>query len=410
LFDADLQSAPRGNWVGVARVPPEESAAYCNVAVADGRVVEIRDKQRCDDSYRAFTGLFHVADHAEFWGALARPVLVQNEHQLGDGLRGLMEGPGLAAFEIDWTDVGGAGKYRAAVEARIPYDFSKSGEFLYFVGERVIKFFDDPAIVARRVAKARLKPDCFPEIAGVADQFYAYRFQPGHTLYERNSPALFRKLLAWLDRRLWTPAEVEPQRMRDLCREFYRDKTLARLAEYERKHAGDLPRRFNDAPLPLARELLDRVDWDELSEGVPRFIHGDLHFENLVYDPEADRFVLLDWRQDFAGEIAFGDWYYDLAKLHGGLVLNQDYIRRGLFSVERQGDGIFVDFAVRFTSADHQRILAEYVAARRLDLERIRLLSALIYLNMAPLHHPPFDEALYALGTKLLADELERKR
>src|SRR5690606_5660940 len=160
-----------------------------------------------------------------------------------------------------------------------------------------------------------------------AEQFYCYSFQPGHTLYERSSPALFRKLLDWLEREVWTPIDVAPEVIRARCRTFHRDKTVARIADYERKRAGKLPRSFNEEPIPNAAELLERIDWDRLCEGIPRFIHGDLHFENLVHDPETGRFTLLDWRQDFAGEIEFGDWYYDLAKLHGGLLLDYDYIR-----------------------------------------------------------------------------------
>lgn len=406
LFEADLSRAPAGNWIGVARVRPEESPAYCNVSIADGQVTGFRDKQPCDDSFRAFTGLLFVEDHETFWNALELPTLVEREHQVTGGLRGLMDGPGLAAFEIGWTDLGSDDKYRAAVAAATPYDFSKTRECLYFVGDRVIKFFDDPEFVARRVAKARLKPAVFPPIIDAAEQFYCYPFQPGHTLYERNSPALFRKLLDWLDREVWTPIDAPPEVIRARCRTFHRDKTVSRVAEYERKREGILPRHFNEEPIPRAVELLERIDWDRLCEGIPRFIHGDLHFENLVHDPDTGRFTLLDWRQDFAGEIEFGDWYYDLAKLHGGLLLDYDYIRRGLFSVEWQEDGVIVDFATRYSGAAYRRIFEEFVAARRLDLDRIRLLTALVYLNMAPLHHPPFDDALYGLGTKLLADAL----
>jgi len=36
----------------------------------------------------------------------------------------------------------------------------------------------------------------------------------------------------------------------------------------------------------------------------------------------------------------------------------------------------------------------------------VKILVALIYLNMSPLHHYPFDKMLYSLGRDLLYTEL----
>ena len=37
-------------------------------------------------------------------------------------------------------------------------------------------------------------------------------------------------------------------------------------------------------------------------------------------------FSLLDWRQNFGRSYVFGDIYYDLAKLHHGLIISHDFI------------------------------------------------------------------------------------
>ena len=65
-----------------------------------------------------------------------------------------------------------------------------------------------------------------------------------------------------------------------------------------------------------------------LYEGIPSFIHGDLQFDNIIYNKKLNKFILIDWRQDFAGQIEFGDLYYDIAKLYGGILLNYDYIKK----------------------------------------------------------------------------------
>ena len=44
--------------------------------VEEGRVVELRDKQPCDDRFLAFTGLLHVQDFAAFWEAVLAVLLL----------------------------------------------------------------------------------------------------------------------------------------------------------------------------------------------------------------------------------------------------------------------------------------------------------------------------------------------
>ena len=44
------------------------------------------------------------------------------------------------------------------------------------------------------------------------------------------------------------------------------------------------------------------------------------NFVNLLY-MKKNKFTLIDWRQDFAGETEFGDLNYDLAKLLGGIII-----------------------------------------------------------------------------------------
>ena len=43
---------------------------------------------------------------------------------------------------------------------------------------------------------------------------------------------------------------------------------------------------------------------------------------------------MIDWRQDFAGNIQLGDMYYDFAKLSHNLVVNHEIIDRNLFTVD----------------------------------------------------------------------------
>jgi hypothetical protein len=195
--------------------------------------------------------------------------------------------------------------------------------------------------------------------------------------------------------------------MRATCLKFYQDKTMERLAMYQQKYpATEGVSIINGRTIPSTSDLLAGIPWARLVDGVPCFMHGDLQFDNVLYDTATDAFKLLDWRQDFGGHVEFGDLYYDFAKLYGGIILNYDYIKLNLLSYSENEQGIFFDFAQRFQTDNYLRILSDYIEKQGYDLAKVRLLVALIYLNMSPLHHYPFDKMLYSLGRELLYKEI----
>lgn len=403
-------AAPPGNanWLGVDAVAPEQTSSYCMVKVEGAVVTDLKDKEQIrDDAYKAFVGLCFIQDFGLFWKAFEIGEIVAGERQVSNGIKLLVRESVVSAVPINWTDVGDFQKYKRAVERFSDYDFSKSDEFFYRVGPKVIKYFVDSRVTDRRVEKASLNANAFPAITDHKGGFYAYAFQPGETLYERNSPATLRNLLAWLESVLWNEVPVTGDVMRKACRSFYHDKTLQRLETYDRKYLGrSNPVVINGATLPPFRDLLERIPWARIEQGLPAFIHGDLQFDNIIFDQDTGRFTLLDWRHDFAGHVGFGDLYYDLAKLRGGIILNYDLIKRNLLSYEETGEYATFDFARREEMQEYLDIVDRYIEHRGMDLARVRLLVALIYLNMAPLHHYPFDKMLHALGHQQLANEI----
>ena len=408
LWSNELDWALDKNWFGVAHVNPTDSVHYCNLKVMGTSVVELRDKSRIEDeSFQAFVGLCHIKDFPVFWTALENTETVAGEHQISNGVRALIAQTDAQALNVEWTDVGDAGKYKKAVSRFENFDFSKENEALYIVNRQVIKFFADASITERRVLKSRLNPAVFPPITRHAGQFYAYDFQRGETLYQVNSRDTFSRLLDWLSANLWKRQTVDQKLMRATCQKFYQSKTLERLDMFHRKFAqSDVPSMVNGRNIPATSELLALVPWGRLAEGIPCFMHGDLQFDNILFDAAKQGFMLLDWRQDFGGHVEFGDLYYDLAKLYGGIVLNYDYIKLNLLSYAESEQGITFDFAQRFQAKNYLQQLSEYISGNGYDLIKVKILVALIYLNMSPLHHYPFDKMLYSLGRDLLFTEI----
>ncbi|OGT37070.1 MAG: hypothetical protein A3F11_11630 [Gammaproteobacteria bacterium RIFCSPHIGHO2_12_FULL_37_14] len=408
LWDNVLDWDVNNNWLGVDFVEPEISANYCNVKIHDNKIMEILDKVRIpDDSYQAFVGLCFIKDFSVFWEGLKNKTMVAGEHQISNGLNALIKKISIIAKHVQWTDVGDENKFREVIGRYENFDFSKQDEALFIVNKKVIKFFSESGITKSRVQKSTLNTDVFPTITDCAGQFYAYNFQPGYTLYQKNNSHIFQALLRWLDEMLWIPKAIFSELMKESCMKFYKDKTFERLEKYHNKYPGsDVTSWINGEKIPPIADLLMQIPWEYLSDGIPCFIHGDLQFDNIIYDAEKNSFKLLDWRQDFAGHIEFGDLYYDLSKLYGGIILNYDYIKLNLLTYMENENGIFFDFAQRFQTKSYLKILSNYIREKGYNLGKVRLLTPLIYLNMSPLHNYPFDKMLYSLGRQMLHHEL----
>jgi hypothetical protein len=141
-------------------------------------------------------------------------------------------------------------------------------------------------------------------------------------------------------------------------------------------------------------------------QGNPSFFHGDFHFDHILFDQTEQRFTLLDWRQDFGGHTTFGDTYYDLAKFCGGLRLNYDYIKQGRFNYSARDNQAELSFDRRKEGDAYERRFHSFIEEQGYNLHHVKLLVPIIFLNMAPLHHYPFDQFLFALGCLTLQAEL----
>lgn len=411
LWVEDVQKfALDQTWMAVGTANVRESRNYCNLIIEDGCVTEIRDKQEVTDEKAApFTALAFVKDADLFWRGLEQDSS-QGERQLAQGFAEIMKTRVVKAPRISWVDVGTEEKYKSEAAKSIPYDFAKTNEVFYNVNGRVIKFFTDPVIANNRVTKSRLNPRVFPEIVATEYTFYAYEYQDGETLYCQNSPEVFQNLLNWLKQNLWTPHPASPQDVQNVCHQFYRIKTDQRLEQFRAKYPVIEPAVLNGQTVPAAAQLLQNLNWDELMQGQAFFMHGDLQPDNIIFDAATEKFLLIDWRQDFAGETAYGDIYYDFAKLWAGLTIDYSAIKKNEFSYNAETEN---ECHYTYPSHPHkvrnQEILARFIQENGYSVQKTKILAALIFLNMSPLHHHPFDKMLHALGRQLLFQELSKK-
>ena len=114
------------------------------------------------------------------------------------------------------------------------------------------------------------------------------------------------------------------------------------------------------------------------------------------------KFTLLDWRQDFGGLIEYGDLYYDLAKLYGGMILQYPLIRDNKFIFDISGNSVYYNFDVKNDILEIKEEFEDFLRKNSFDFIKIKIITALIFLNMTPLLKDPFSPMLYFLGKSRL--------
>lgn len=210
----------------------------------------------------------------------------------------------------------------------------------------------------------------------------------------------------------WQPHNLDTvgfQDFHDRCMRFYRDKTMERVELfYKNFNCQDGCEIINGIAMPKLNELLKSLDWEWLANGLPGRFHGDFHFENILWTKDDQRFTFLDWRQDFGGDLSIGDVYYDFAKLLHGLIISHELIAREFFSVEWAQDEIHYDFHRKQMLVECEQHFGSWLDTEGYDRKKVWVLTALVYLNIAALHHYPYSQLLFALGKTMLFKELNQ--
>ncbi|MBA3035771.1 MAG: phosphotransferase [Desulfobacterium sp.] len=404
--------APDHNWMSYASV--EDITPYRTLRIRNGQVTEICEKGVAGNDLEAYIGLTGINDHDLFWNAMEQGGTLAVQRGESYGMGKLID-KGILAYPFEWYDTGNTKMLeRVRVALRkpdAPNILDKSDEAIWFVNGTVIKFSADSKFIQNRVKRSELIGEYCPQVINSGEHMYQYREVKGRVVSEVVNLPLFRRLLEH-SKRFWKTVALDKeaqQKFQQTCLRFYRDKTQERIQLfYKRYQRSDGTESINGESMPMLRELLDSIDWSWMSDGLPGRFHGDFHFENILYSKENDHFTFLDWRQDFGGSLTTGDIYYDLAKLLHGLIISHELIARDLFKVEWKDDEILYAFHRKQVLVECERLLNDWLVTKGYNLKKVRVLTALIYLNIAALHHYPYCMLLYALGKRMLKEELEK--
>ena len=104
--------------------------------------------------------------------------------------------------------------------------------------------------------------------------------------------------------------------------------------------------KINGLEVGTINELINKTDFDLLSDSIPSHFHGDFILDNIL--KVENEFCLLDWRQDFCGELEYGDMYYDLGKLQHNIILNHNNLENNMFYIKETNNGCELDIKCNY--------------------------------------------------------------
>ena len=396
IWKKRIENEENNNWMGISERLFYNPKDYCNLLSVNKKIIDIKDKTYASKKYNHFIGLAYIKDYDLFWKGLIKMKKNAGEFQVIDGFRNLVKFSKVNEKKLKWYDIGNFQNYNFTLKKFEKFNFRKTNEFIYLDKNKVTKFINSNYKVRKLVLRSK-KIKLFPTISIYKKQFIQYNFVKGEIFYKLVNEKNFLKLLNLLKKNLWI--KLKNKEIKDTCRKFYFKKTQSRIKLFSKKYKikKDDIIKINNITIPSIDNLLKKVPWHEIIDGIPSKIHGDLQFDNVIFDKK--KFTLIDWREDFAGNTSYGDLYYDLSKIYGGIEMNYDFIKKGNFSYNENKKGVTYNFQSRKKLMDKLELkFRSFLKENNFSLKKIEILKCIIYLNMSPLHEFPFDKLLFSHG------------
>jgi len=417
IIPAPISIEVSNNWIGLNSTNPSANSGQYRTVSIDDSTNSIRINEKGTRGDFAYIGLIGIVDTSRFWdrvdARLKNPDMGLSDAHVVEDMLGYGIKFDSVPFE-EWLDTGNLLSLEAALEyfrGDGPTILEKPGQSVYVRDRDVIKFFSDSSMVSDRVYRAQKLGASIPTIEKSTQHFFSYEKVEGRTFTEGVTPNEFEGFLDWCWSTLWKDM-VRSTTYSQLGRKFYYDKTKSRLGLYfERVNSRDMITTINGIGYAPVYELLDELDRarPEIYDGpyVSSF-HGDLHNANIFSCnwPSPNCWKLIDWRENFAGQEEVGDIYYDLAKLNHGLIVSHDLVWKEMYTVKEKGPVVSFEIYRKDSLVRCQEVLRKFCAAHDLDWFKVEAITALIYLNIAPLHHSHYDKLLFYLGKSMLGDLL----
>lgn len=394
------------NWIGLSK---KRTVNEYRKAILKGKKInDIKEKNFISKKkLPVYIGLSEIFDYKNFWrfaDIKNKEFIQKGESFIFDNF--LKKDINITYKFFKWFDTG---NLIALKDARNFFQkkensiLPKKNEAIWFVNDLVIKYHKSQKFIKQRALRQKFLKGFTPNIIIVRKNYYIYKKVNGEVLSRSINLKNFKNFLNF-NKIFWKKKKLESKEKKAFyknCLKFYKNKTFKRINQfYKSSLKKDNHTNINNIKIPKLDTLLKKINWENISKGQPTRFHGDLHFENVLYHKK--KFTYLDWRQEFEGRIDYGDIYYDLAKIMHGLYVSHKEVVKDNFSVNWTNKKIEISIKSSYHQKKAIKFFEKWLIKNNFDIKKVKILTSLIYLNICPLHHNPYNLFLYALGKSML--------
>jgi NDP-sugar pyrophosphorylase family protein/mannose-6-phosphate isomerase-like protein (cupin superfamily) len=390
-----------GNWLGVH--PTSYPEKYATLESNKESIITNfanKDVNGYDD---AFIGLASIWDYDIFWKEL------EGKSEIVSAFANPSLYPSFKAKQLKWLDTGNLDDLDRTREHfnDNPLSLYKiTGEIAYKEGT-FIKFTPDKELNRNKVERAEALKAIIPANFKFTDNFISYDWEPGNTLYEYDSGYIYRKFLDKLKSTIIAADKYHGDI--ELFDNFYSKKTTERMMTFlDRFGANYLNEKFiiNGKQYRSMDSIVSKLDTKEFYDNkLYTLFHGDLQFDNIIYNTTTHEFKYIDWRESFGGSTKGGDVYYDLAKLYGGTIIPYNMMKEENAIDFYEGSTVVnYDYYVSEDLNEFREYYETWLKGNSFELDRVKLITGIIFLNMSPLHDEKFAKMLWFKAIELLSE------
>jgi choline kinase len=392
-----------------------DGAQFSSVSLtANGIISCIYDKGCMNYDY-IYIGVAQIVDHELFWELIQKIYeLYQSSLQLSDihVYREMMKrGSIFIGQPVEgYYDIGNSDSYISTNQHfKSSYDILvKNTESISFHETTVVKFFHNTEKNNNILERAKFLMPLIPTIYKSTNNFHLMEKIDSRPISKIYKHGLIRKLLHWAQVYLWIHVHND-QDFKTCCYRFYHDKTMERVKSYLNTDGARDYNKINGCVIGSMTDVLNNVPFDVLTDCKPYRYHGDFILDNILMRPNGN-FCLIDWRDNFGGDLHRGDLYYDLAKLRHNIYFNHKNINDRLYHInEIEYDTCEVDMKCNYFLVKQLSDYDDFIKEQHYDSEKINILVALIWINMSALYEHPLSTFLFNFGKYNLYLELSRR-
>lgn len=389
-----------GNWIGT--YPTDCSEKYATINIDSNKnVVNIINKSKVGHEH-AFIGLAAIYDYTTFWNELENNT---SNYELVSAWSRPEKFLNLKTKELEWFDTGNIDDLKLTKKAfcDTPVESEKDvKEVVYKINDSVLKFNPNPIIISNKTKRYEKIKEMCPKLYS-GNNFISYQWIDGNDLYEHDSYDVYKNFLDILQYNFDASQKTTDP---TLIKSFYIDKTISRKNLFENKYGNKLLESnliINKINYKSINHILSTIDYSEILDNTlySKF-HGDLHFDNIIYDKN-QKYFYIDWRESFGGNTDYGDIYYDLAKLYCGCLFPFNLLKNNSTTILNEGISM-VDYSYPISNAilKFTKYYENWIVKNNFSLKKVKLIAGLAFLNISPLHTDIHNKILLYKSIEIL--------